>query len=368
MDTTSHATEQPIAPSLCAQERALALMDPILRPGSSLAPECPLVFGTEAPGWVVVTEVEGEDASACAAVVRDVFAEDHRMRCAFLGSVVTSEAHRGQGLARHTLATAEARAKESGALLAFLWADDAEVYAGMGWRPAGTEFDFRIDDNQRTFLPDAEGVRPATAEDAAAIHALYCAHDQRVERTLEEQRCLLEVPGMPTLVRESEGCVTAYGCVGRGADLQGVLHEWGGDPVEFLHVLAGHLDLRDDEGLDEDLVLMVPSGATGLLEYLGLTRCPGARGVLGLAKILCLDGAADLLRSCLPDFIDVCVEGATVRLQRGGKRISLDEESLLDLLLPAAGEGRVQRKVERRLGVPFTGVPLAPFGWGLDSI
>ena len=63
MDTTSHVTEHPVTPSSCAQERALALMDPILRPGSSLAPECPLVFGPEAPGWVVVTEVEGEGTS-----------------------------------------------------------------------------------------------------------------------------------------------------------------------------------------------------------------------------------------------------------------------------------------------------------------
>ena len=368
MHSNPNAAERVLPQRTPIQDRALALMDPILRPGSSLALEYPQVFGPEASGWVVVTEFDGEDSSACTAIRRDVFIGDMRVPCAFLGSVVTSEALRGQGLARHTLATAEARAKEGGALLAFLWADDAEVYAGMGWHPAGTEFDFLIDGGQRTFLPDAEGVRPATAEDAEAIHVLYCAHDQRVERTVQEQRSLLAIPGVTTLVRESEGCVTAYGCVGRGADLQGVLHEWGGEPVEFLHVLAGHLDLRDDEGLDDDLVLMVPSAATGLLEYLSLTDCPGARGVLGLAKLLSLDGAADLLRSCLPDLVDVCVEGATVRLQRGGKRISLDEESLLDLLLPAAGEGRVQRKVERRLGVPFADLPLAPFVWGLDSI
>ncbi len=351
-----------------AKARALALMDPILRPGSAVAPEFPLVFGADARGWVVVSESDGEDASACAGVVRELVAGPERVACAFLGSVVTAEAHRGRGLARHTLATAEDRARNEGAALAFLWADEAEVYAGMGWRPAGTEFDFRLDDNQRTFLPDAEGVRVARAEDAEAIHALYCEHEQRVERTLDEQRQLLAVPGVTTLVREVDGKVTAYGCVGRGADLQGVLHEWGGEGVEVLHVLAGHLDLRDDEGLDEDLFLMLPSGATGLLEYLSLTRCPGAKGVLGLAKVLCLEGAAELLRGHLPSSVEASVEGATVALRRGGKGISLDADALLDLLLPPAGEGRIQRKVERRLGVNLASLPLAPFIWGLDSI
>lgn len=364
---TSTQTATPAAMGT-AKARALALMDPILRPGSAVAPEFPLVFGPDARGWVVVSETEGEDASACAGVVRELVAGPERFACAFFGSVVTAEAHRGRGLARHTLEAAEDRAREEGAALAFLWADDAEVYASMGWRPAGTEYDYRLDDNQRTFLPDAEGVRAARPEDAEAIHALYCRHEQRVARTLAEQRQLLAVPGVTTLVREVEGQVKAYGCVGRGADLQGVLHEWGGDGVEVLHVLAGHLDLRDDEGLDEDLFLMLPSGATGLLEYLSLTRCPGARGVLGLAKVLCLDAATELLGRHLPSGVEACVEGATVALRRGGRSISLDADALLDLFLPPAGEGRTQRKVERRLGVTLASLPLAPFVWGLDSI
>lgn len=352
------------------KDRALSLMETNLRGGQPLAAEYPLVFEQEAPGWVVVTEESGQDVSACSGVVRNLVVPGAHgpLKVGFVGSVVTQEQHRGQGFARATLEAACDRVAQEGGAFAFLWADDAAVYESMGWFPAGTEFDFKIDDNQRSFLPDAVGVREAGPEDAEAILSLYDQHPQRVVRSLEEQRHLLRIPGLTCWVKETEGQVCAYACVGRGADLQGVVHEWGGRGEEFLAVLSGILDARDDEGLEDDLFLMVPSSATAILDYLQITGCPGVRGILGLAKVASLENAARVLSERVPEDVQVGVQGASVVLMRGSRSISLDERDLLRLMLPSAGDERILSKVERRLRCSLEQVDLQPFVWGLDSI
>ena len=62
------------------RSQAQALLEGVLRDGSSLAGEYPLVFGADAPGELVTIAEQGEVRSACGVLVRDLLARGERVR------------------------------------------------------------------------------------------------------------------------------------------------------------------------------------------------------------------------------------------------------------------------------------------------
>jgi hypothetical protein len=84
-------------------------------------------------------------------------------------------------------------------------------------------------------LPADVAGRPLDPErDAAATLRLYRAHPARAERRLAEHAALLATPGLRARVALAGEEVVAYACEGRGEDLQGVVHEWAGEPEAVL--------------------------------------------------------------------------------------------------------------------------------------
>jgi len=342
--------------------RALPLMEAVLRGDGSLAAEFPLVFGPGAPGSAVVAEVAGAVRSACAILVRDLELPGLVLRAGLIGSVATDPEFRGRGLASAVLERAEVELAAEGCLFALLWADEPAFYEARGWRPAAAELDWVLAADLCERLPAPGGVRRARPEDAAAIHALYERHPVRARRTANETRLLLAAPGMDVRVRERAGRLSAYACVGRGADLAGVLHEWGGAADDVLACARAQLAGR------ERLILMAPALRGELGARLSELGAPCRLGVLGMAKLLSAERAAELLRSSAPELtVEPGPCGDLVLCSAAG-RLELDAAAALELLFaPRAERGRVER-VEQRLGLSLPALPLAPFVWGLDSI
>lgn len=356
------------------------LVELVMRAGGPWASEQPLSFDASSGATWAVVEEDGLVVSACSLLPREFVVDGESLRVGLVGSVATRASHRGKGLAASVLACAEAELARRGCLLAALWAEDPEYYAQRGWRPWGSEIDFVLPRELVAHLPDPVGVRLAKASDATAIHRLYALQRRRVARSRSDTRKLLAIPGMDVLVRERQGEVVAYSCLGRGGDLQEVVHEWSGAVEDVLALLRMHLDLRTTLGDHRDLFLMCADEPdhplVAALEDLG---APASRGILGMAKVV--DSAAacaaiarrhgrvgrklswtEHRSSDLPELSNGACEFAL-----GPRRCVLAAAELLDLLAAPRGSDAVARAFAARLGIEVV-PPMRPFAWGLDSI
>lgn len=334
--------------------------------GADLAAEYPLVFGPRATGATLALADGDEVRAGCALLVREFRVGRHRVRGGLVGSVGTAPAWRGRGLATRLLAETERALRQRGCVFALLWAQDPDFYLERGWTPFGEELDLLISTAMAAALPEPIGVRESEPGDAPHLHRCHTAHATRVERTLEEMRDLLAVPGMRTLVRERDGIPAAYAILGRGRDLAGAIHEWAGAAEDVLALVRAHLEERND---GSTIVLMAPPGRCEVVERLTELGAECRRGILGLGKLLDPARGAALLQT------EVGAPGSAApssdgRVALRGPRgtAELDFDALQALLFGAAEVRDEARKLLVHLGLDPGGLPLQPFAWGLDSL
>ena len=267
---------------------AAELMRSVLRPAGELASEYPLVFSEEGAGQLLSLRDGGRVVSTCAVIERTLIYPGGERKVGLIGSVVTHPEARGRGYATKVLEYAEETLREQGCDHALLWADDPVFYGRRGYALEGHEVDFLVDDGASPFPSTTLNVRPLSTGEGRAVHSLYSKHDARVERSAAETTELLTCPRMTVLVAEREGEIVSYVCFGRGADLEGVAHEWGGDPEGVMACVAKLLEEH------ETVFVMTPGepGALGdRLDSIGALR---AHGRIGMSKSL---GG----RACLPE-------------------------------------------------------------------
>jgi GNAT superfamily N-acetyltransferase len=348
-------------------------MDRVLRNGRDLAREYPLVFEGRFPGRIVAFEEAGDVRSACAFLVRNLVLPGARIRAGLIGSVATDPDWRRQGFASRVLDEAEQCLAREGCMLAVLWADDAEFYLARGWQPFGCELDFVLDAGSLASLPQRGGIRRVAPDDFAAVHRLYESHPERFERSAEETAALMCCPEMETLIRAEDRDVCAYACLGRGADFAHTLHVWAGAPEDVLALTREHMLREGRRGAPGDIALITPPSADHLHARLRESGARESRGILGLAKLLDPEPAAELIDRYGGSALRVSVEsnpGQATRVTlwgpRGGRTLSPAE--ILQLLFPPRGERALIEACQAELGVELAGLPLRPFAWGLDSI
>ncbi len=141
--------------------------------------------------------------------------------------MTTAASDRGCGLASRLVEDCLADTRDAGADLALLFAPERGLYARCGFVPAGRERIIRL-------VPTAEAgdkrVRDATQADASAMLHWLESHSVGVQRSLDEMRQLLQIPNTRAYVLEESAEIRAYCVEGKGRDLQGVIHEWAGEP------------------------------------------------------------------------------------------------------------------------------------------
>lgn len=355
---------------------AEALMDRVLRGGASIAREYPLLFDQRFDGRLVALHEEDEIASTCGILVREFVAGDARIKGGLIGSVATAETRRGRGFATRLLIEAEARLQLEGCGFVVLWANDAEFYLKRGYGPIGREIDLVLPVELLRGLETADGVREMQPDDAADVHALYAANAERVERSADETAALLDCPEMHKLVIERDGAVVAYACLGRGGDLAGTIHEWGGADADVLALVRAITDalLPEDAVLqgDEALFLIAPPSATTLIAELRSRGALVHESMLGLGKILDRAEAARVLDQLVgPEGSVEIVDSETrehFRLRGPEREVLLDDEGALALLLGVAEVGEDVAHFLEQVGLAGAPLPIDAFAWGLDSI
>jgi hypothetical protein len=109
-------------------------------------------------------------------------------------------------------------------------------------------------------------VRVAEIRDHAALHGLHEQKAWRAQRTPSAMSALLTTPGLSTLVLEDgAGAIRAYACCGKGADLQGIWHEVGGEDEAVARLLPPAMALLGQR----TAVCLLPPHRRGLAGLLG---------------------------------------------------------------------------------------------------
>ncbi|MBI3557910.1 MAG: GNAT family N-acetyltransferase [Deltaproteobacteria bacterium] len=158
-----------------------------------------------------------------------------QLQLAIIGAVATDEGFRGQGLSTHVLAELEIAARASQLDGIILWSDKTEFYAKSGYTPVGKQLIISLEQ-----LPKPSSMvegTPVYGWDWAQVRILYTRHRMRVARTESHWKSIEEIKSC-TRVQwiDNNGRVLAYLGFDRGRDLNGIIHEWGGDK-NALHCL-----------------------------------------------------------------------------------------------------------------------------------
>ena len=228
-----------------------------------------------------------------------------------IGSVVTDSGHRGQGLSTQVLQDCLKSAAEQSCDIAILWTDLFDFYRRMGFELAGTEMSFVIEDEFEALQP--AGLRFSTDNKVSpeAIFRLYSGHSINSVRTIEETRKFLNIPQTKVYTCwEPDGQLAAYAIEGKGIDLGGYLHEWGGSVPKLLALLSF---TRKTKG--QPVTIICPRHATNLTTQLQKLSVTANQGFLGMIKLVQFDqlaakikrafraeGIADIVLEKHPDY------------------------------------------------------------------
>lgn len=193
---------------------------------------------------------------------RTLTTDDGAVAVAAIGSVVTRDDRRGDGLSSFLQTSVLGRLTAEGVALAVLWSDKPAIYAGRGFVAAGWEYHLDMTEAHLSDL-GAIGraeVRRAEPSDHVAIAMLYARHRLRTLREPGDDALLYGMPGTTGLVLAEGRDVRAYAFCGKGEDFRGYAAEWGGTTREVLAVLAEARRL----GLASRV--LVPAGCRELLD------------------------------------------------------------------------------------------------------
>jgi predicted N-acetyltransferase YhbS len=202
-------------------------------------------------------------------------------KVAAIGSVVTAPDYRNLGLSRRIVDDCLEAARAQGCDFAILWTNLYEFYRKFGFELAGSEISYVLDKD----LPvNGSGFKiiEGTNVDPEPLLRLFSQHTVSTIRTFEETRRYLQIPNSRVFTAwDSNGNLRAYAVEGKGVDLQGYIHEWGGG-VSALIPLLQHVRTT----LKKPVTVIVPSHAQNLRTQFKQYGIPEIAGFLGMVKII----------------------------------------------------------------------------------
>jgi hypothetical protein len=275
--------EGPRPPQLSEFSHVLDFLNAQLRPGMnwSLEREYPTALTpTNLHNMRIITDASKVLSHAVVKpmVIKSPIAA---LKVAAIGSVVTDENSRNQGLSSKILADCLSIAQAQDCELAVLWTDLYDFYRKMDFELAGYEMSYVLD---QEFTAPSEGLRfvngPKVSPDA--ILRLYTQQTIGSVRTVEDIRKFLQIPNTNLHTAwDRTGQLAAYAVEGKGADLTNYVHEWGGQ-VPALMALLSHI--RQSAG--KPITVITPKQSVNLGRALSQVASTNNQGFLGMIKIL----------------------------------------------------------------------------------
>jgi len=195
------------------------------------ASEYPLVLsGTgDQTSWCVF---EGTNIVAHANLwIRDLtrLADQKSIQIGLIGNVATGAEHRGRGIMSSLMSHLEKTAQSQNLKALVLWSDLLEFYQTLGFTSIGRELRFRIsrDDRRRSTGITAVSRDSLSDDDLVTMLKHRPRMDWTLERAADEFRALLGIPDTNLFIRRKGLRIQSWMLIGKGADMRGIIHEWG---------------------------------------------------------------------------------------------------------------------------------------------
>ncbi len=254
-----------------------------LRPQTdwSIQAEYPVALGSANLGNIRI--IKDADQVLSHAVMRPLIVKSPAglFKVAGIGSVVTSSHHRNQGLSSTILDACLKAAREHGCDFAILWTDLYDFYRKLGFELAGNEVSIVLE-KEMTVEPQGLKILETTQIAADAILRLFQMHSVTSLRTLAEIQQYMRIPNTRIYTAwDSHGTMKAFAVEGKGVDLKGYIHEWGGSVSAMMALLA---HIRRTQG--RPITVILPSHAQNMIRALKTQSVTVSEGFLGMIKIL----------------------------------------------------------------------------------
>jgi GNAT superfamily N-acetyltransferase len=206
----------------------------------------------------------------------------HLFKVGFIGSVVTAQSHRGQGLSKEIINSCLEACRQQECDFALLWTDLFNFYAKLGFEVGGQEVALELGpDFQKDHKPQLkflEGNRIS----AEALLRVYNEHNLRTLRMPQDVQEYLQIPQSEiyTAWNTSTQALEAYAILGKGADFTNYVHEWGGKVSSLISLLSHILSIKQQK-----ITLISPPQCGNLIRKLEDRGAEKFLGVLGMMQI-----------------------------------------------------------------------------------
>ena len=278
--------EGPRIPNSKELDHVLEFFNKNLRPQANwkIQQEYPTVMNSKNLNNFRVLEIDNEFLSGAVMKMHIMKCSMGLFKVAAIGSVVTAPEHRNKGYSQQILQQCLKGAEAQVCDFALLWSDLYEFYRKLGFELTGTEISLVIENN---FNLPATPIKIVESKNVApeALLKLYNYHTTGTIRTIEDIKSYLNIPNSRIYTAWDENNqILAYAVEGKGADLKGYVHEWGG-LVSHLLPLFSHIRKKQDA----PLTVIAPSNAQNLVRSLKPYCSTVNQGYLGMIKILNYD-------------------------------------------------------------------------------
>lgn len=207
----------------------------------------------------------------------------HLFKVGLIGSVVTSPEHRGRGYSSEIINSCLQAAHKQACDFAVLWTDNFNFYGKFGFELAGSEIACEVPTEFQ--YPAKESLKFMNTNKIAAdaLLKLYNNHSLRTLRRAEEVQKYLNIPQSKvyTAWNKMTGQLEAYCVMGKGADFQSYIHEWGGSVSSILATLQHMVQIEKKK-----LTLITPPQCTNLIQQLEDHGAEKFYGILAMIKII----------------------------------------------------------------------------------
>jgi N-acetylglutamate synthase-like GNAT family acetyltransferase len=276
---------------------ALRFINALFRPEEpgTMEIEYPHVLGRDNIENMRVIVEDGEVISHSAIYFSTIRSRDLAFKVGGISAVGTHPDHRERGLAGSVVRDCIEVMRERGCHLSFLWTDRHDFYRSFGYEPSGSFYLLKPTASEFSDAPPDCDIVPYCPERLPEIISIHDREPFRTERTAEEYETFFSLSRTETLLALRDGKVSAYAARGRGRDLMGFMHDWGGEPRDLLRLASEHVALS---GAD-DIYVLAPThenAFTDLLADLGVQK---AYMKLVMLSVIDVDG----LSSVVSDYV-----------------------------------------------------------------
>lgn len=216
----------------------------------SITCEYPLLMSQEGMqySYTIVAKEAGEDIVCAHAhfwpreLQNETTGEIYKI--ALIGNVASDPRFRGRGLMRRLFEHFVKLAEQQGFLGLFLWSELLQFYHKLGFSPFGSELRISLRQDPRYKVRKTwsrVSVSEMSKEKLDRLMSSRYATKVSLKRSLDEFFELLAIPDTILLVDDFSLQKPNYCILGKGADMIGVIHEWGMQDAKVLADCAQHI-------------------------------------------------------------------------------------------------------------------------------